>query len=81
MKYVYGFIAGAAAVLFIWWLGFDASGALEPVDDLGYQLGDWLRGKPSYCMEATTDEELARAMDQLARDYAEGKDVIAICEE
>lgn len=38
MKYVYGFIAGAVAVLFLWWLGFDASGALESVDNLGYQM-------------------------------------------
>lgn len=44
MKYVYGFIAGAAAVLFLWWLGFDASGALESVCGDGSGWREWILG-------------------------------------
>ena len=40
-----------------------------------------MRGNPSYCFDASNDEEFARSMDLLARDYAEGKGVIAICED
>lgn len=81
MKYVYVFLAGGAVVILLSWLGTGDSGVFEWTDGLGHQIRDWLRGKPSYCFEPETGEELKRAMDDLVRDHNAGKDVIAICED
>ena len=78
MKYVYVFLAGIGVVIALSWLSTNGLDGLG-LDDVWHQIEDWMRGKPSYCFEPETGEDLKRAMDDLVRDHNAGKDVIAIC--